>query len=260
MRLISEGIEWLNDTTLNLLFPSPSAALLALTLLSKAGFDPSEGDDPLLERSAHPIPISLLPQAGLEPEDSKAGTELLDSTAGTVGDIRRKGRGGFGGSGLMSDSVSSSSPSNALSIPRVAEGIDPLSRITVRFAVESDKDLRQQAKQSEWYARHGRHAGKEVSGTRREKATPYSRDNRREEVDWDGGDGEEGGRELGRRIARGGRRAGGRKTAEDLDRELEGIRGGADGGQGGRRPRRGREDLDKGKSTNVMRSANRGRS
>lgn len=229
--------------------------------MSKAGFDPSEGDDPLLERAAHSVPLSLLPAAELDPEDSKAGEELLGGEHGVGADgIRRKGRGGTGGSGLFSDALdeqlaSGSTPSEQLNL---AEGVDPNARITIRFAMEGDNELRREAKQSEWYARHGRRAGKEVASTTR--ASPYAR---REQVSWSGGGHEDGagqGRELGRRIGRGRARAGARregdqgrgKTAADLDRELDGIRSGTgehgdfESGRNARRPRRGREDLDKG--------------
>jgi hypothetical protein len=259
------GIEWLNDTSLHLLFPSPSASLLALTILSKAGFDPAEGDDPLLERSAHAFPPSLFAQVIAENMPSKAGEELLGESTETDG-VKRRGRGGFR-SGTAMDSLAESSAS----APEPAEmtfldGVDPHARVTVRFAVEGDKQLRQDAKSSEWYKRHGRRAGKEVAETKRN--SPYARSWRDEEQEvtgWNGG-GEGGeGRDLARRLGRNGGQRGrggrvasrGAATAEDLDAELAQIRGGDEGGsrrsgggrgkgRGERRPPRGKADLDKG--------------
>ena len=259
------GIEWLNDTTLHLLFPTPSASLLALTLLSKAGFDPTEGDDPLLERSAHTIPVHLLPQAEPDPADSKAGTELLSNTEAEDSSApRRRGRGTFASErsselpALVSDEMKDEW--------NLAPGIDPNARITVRFAIESDSDLRREAKMSEWYQRHGRGAGKETTAARRAVG-------REEELPtWRGRDSGEG-REFAKRISRErtdpysrpGGRGRGKKTAEDLDRELEGLarrRTGEDGDDAmeldedapreGRRRRpehKGREDLDAGELT-----------
>jgi hypothetical protein len=258
LSLLTVGIEWLNDTTLLLLFPSASASLLALTLLSKAGFDPAEGDDPLFERSAHPIPIALLAHIDIKPVESKAGEELLGvKTEHNAEGVQRKGRGGFQ-SGIMADVVEAATPTWELE-----EGVDPNARVTVRFAVQGDKDVRQAAKDSEWYARHGRKAGKEQSTTSR-RPGPYNRPAYEdEEAGWVGEGGE--GRDLGRRIGRGGRRAGrdgGRatQTLDDLDRELEGLKGGDSGRRrgGGRsrgvkgegRPTRDKDDLDKGTSIN----------
>ena len=88
------SIEWLNGTTLLLLFPTHSSALTGHTLVSKAGFDPSEGDDPLSELLPISVAFSLLPMAKTEPEpvDSLAGSELIPNEA-----IKRKGRGNFVG-------------------------------------------------------------------------------------------------------------------------------------------------------------------
>ena len=260
--LIRAGIEWLNDTTLHLLFPSPSAALLGLTLLSKAGFDPSEGDDPLLERAAHSVPISLLPMAEPEPVDSLEGTELItDESAGDGGAIKRKGRGRFGGTGGSNFDLEPLVSPVELGFD-LAPGVDPNARIAVRYGTEGDTGLRKEAKQSEWYQRHGRGAGKERStaprATRREKE---------EAVSWDAMGGEDG-REFAKRIGRErvepyARPRREKTTQGDLDRELEGFavrRAGGDeagdgmdvddGGRsrrGGRdRVGRGKEDLDRG--------------
>ncbi|ORX37432.1 hypothetical protein BD324DRAFT_651025 [Kockovaella imperatae] len=263
------GIEWLNDTTLILLFPTPAAALLALTLLSKAGFDPTEGDDPLLERSAHTVPIHLLPQAELDPTDSKAGTELLASSQPEDSSApRRRGRGTFASSQSGSDRplLASDEMANEWNL---APGVDANARITVRFAVESDSELRREAKMSEWYQRHGRRAGKETAtGARRSMGREDDA-----QLTWQGRDSGEG-REFAKRISRERRdpysrpsgndraRGRGRRTAEDLDKELEGFarrRNGQDGdetmdldadlngsgdGRRQRRDRRGKEDLD----------------
>lgn len=282
------GIEWLNDTTLELLFPTAPAALLGLSVLAKAGFDPGEGDDPLLERAAHTFPLHLLPT------ESKEGVELLAPSSETVeGEVRRKGRGGFA-SGMSADTTSTGngtgngSGRGATAVSgdemrewNLAQGIDPNARVAIRYATEADKQLRQQAKQSEWYRRHGRTAGKERA------AQSAERENRYEDQDsWSfrGREGSEmgGGRDFAKRIGRERRapydRRGGRerKDPSDLDRELDGMvrrraageaedmdmdmdvdadhrrRGGGGGrGRGQRRERRGVEDLDKGESSSV---------
>ena len=263
------GIEWLNDTTLHLLFPTPAAALLALTLLSKAGFDPSEGDDPILERSAHTVPIHLLPRAELDPTDSQAGTELL---AGAAPDAssgpRRRGRGNFAGDSAEKSELPSVAGAVDQDGWRLAEGVDPNARITVRFAIEEDSELRREAKASDWYKRHGRKAGKEIS-------TASRRFGREEAPSWEGRtDSETGeGRAFAKRLGARERmdpyarpRGRGTKTADDLDKELEGFarqRNGDEGDSGvegmqvddemdgnerrrERRPKRGVEDLDTG--------------
>ena len=279
------GIEWLNDTTLELLFSTPAAALLGLSLLSKAGFDPGEGDDPLLERAAHRFPISLLPT------ESKQGVELLSGSGIGEGDgeVKRKGRGGFGGS-MTADATETGGggrngeDAREKEVGNIAQGIDPHARIAIRYATEADKQLRQQAKQSEWYKRHGRAAGKErASETRR-----FDRDDAGGRVSFRDREAAEGGREFAKRIGRGReqRRSGPydrpdrprHRNADDLDRELENMarrrqgedvmdddvdmdappagrrggggrhRGGGGKGNGGRGSR-GVEDLDKGKQS-----------
>lgn len=241
----------------------------------------------MLERSAHSIPISLLPQAPPDPALSKAGEELLSgdkpTEEGSTG-IRKRGRGNFSDTGGRFDLP-------ALAADTVEDfgllpGVDPNARIAVRYATEADSQLRREAKQSEWYQRHGRQAGKERANASR----GFERERERERDDilsWSGrgaGEGKEFARRIGRERAqpyarpsrgddrRGGR--GGRRTADDLDQELERMaqrRHGADGdvmdvdmdvdmerrdhgerrprGGGQRRERRGREDLDKGEST-----------
>lgn len=278
------GIEWLNDTTLELLFSTPAATLLGLSLLSKAGFDPGEGDDPLLERAAHRFPISLLPT------ESKEGVELLSGAggAGADGDIKRKGRGGFTG-GMSADRAAEEAEYDGRDKEKeveewnIAQGIDPHARIAIRYATEADKQLRQQAKQSEWYKRHGRTAGKERASQNRRFGSGNDDGGRISFNDREAADGA-GGREFARRIGREQRRSGPydrpRRNADDLDRELENMarrrkgeavdddvdmdggagtgerrRGGGGGGGrrrgggggGGGRERRGAEDLDKGK-------------
>lgn len=164
----------------------------------------------------------------------------------------------------------------------LAQGIDPNARVAIRYATQADKGLRQQAKQSEWYKRHGRTAGKERAGNARENRYEDGGD-----YSFNGREGDEvgGGREFARRIGRerkgpyDRRPGGGRRDQSDLDRELDGMvrrravgesgegdvdmdvdaggygdrrrhggGGGGGRGRGGqRRERRGVEDLDKGK-------------
>ena len=274
----------MNDETLLLLFRDPPAALLGLSLIAKAGFDPSEGDDPLLERSAHSVPYSLLPQAELDPAESKAGAELLDGSKSEA-PVKRRGRGTFSvdtGGQFDLPALASDQPSDW----NLAPGVDANARIAIRYATESDTKLRTDAKQSEWYKKHGYRAGKETASGRRE----LGRREGDEELSWQGretGDGRKFARRLGRervdpyarpRDRRDGREGRERRTVDDLDQELERIaqrRSGAEAGQsmeidadvemeeqrerrsqrndrggrgqrGERRERRGKEDLDKG--------------
>lgn len=274
------GIEWLNDTTLILLFQSPAAALLGLSMLSKAGFDPTEGDDPLLERSAHGFPISLLPRAEprredrerdrtredreverrreldrqldeemkayrketgqAEPEagpaegESKMAADKLESEE----PVRRRGRGAFtADKGAFDDA-----PAQV----QFAEGVDPYARVTVRYALEGDNSKRKGARDSAWYAKHGRGAGKEVAPRRGYRDEPRSL------ADRVGTRGE--GRDLGRRIrdrpydrdrADRGDRGDRRSRVADLDADLDRMRGGRN-----RRPQSNKDDLDRGEFSN----------
>lgn len=270
------GIEWLNDTTLILLFQTPAAALLGLSLLSKAGFDPTEGDDPLLERSAHGFPISLLPRAEARREDrerdrgsredreAERRRELdrqldeemkayrretgqaepaaeepkmaADKLEAEEEPVRRRGRGAFtADTGAFDD---------APAHPQFAEGVDPYARVTVRYALEGDNAKRKGARDSAWYAKHGRGAGKEVAPRRGYRDEPRSL------ADRVGTRGE--GRDLSRRIrpydrdrerADRGDRGDRRSRVADLDADLDRMRGGRS-----RRPQRNKDDLDRGES------------
>lgn len=159
-------------------------------------------------------------------------------------------------------------------VEEVKDGIDPNARIAIRYATEADKQLRQQAKQSDWYKRNGRTAGKETASQTR--SLPGRGEDR---YTFSGREDSGGGREFGKRIGR--ERRGpydrpARKDQSDLDRELDGMvsrrlgqdggedvdmdqggdefgrerrRGGGGrgrGGRGGRREHRNVEDLDKG--------------
>lgn len=193
--------------------------------------------------------------------------------------VRRKGRGAFREPEVSAHGAFDLAPLAGSRATRFAEGVDPNARVTIRYAMSGDNERRKDAKSSEWYQRHGRGAGKEV-GPRRS----YGRhDDRLELKDRLGGAGE--GRELGRRLGRERRdrrddpyardrperRV--RRTAEDLDAELErmatgraagdedmyrgegeyrdrrerGDRGARDRRERGQpRERRGKDDLDKG--------------
>ena len=211
----------------------------------------------------------------VEPDlaDSLAGSELIpnSSSNGNGQKVSKKGRGTFGGpsrSGAFDLEPLASPSAKRFDL---APDVDPNARIAVRYATEADTELRRQAKQSEWYARHGRRAGKEVA------ATPRTGQRGTDEIlSWDGrGVGE--GREFVKRIGRERRsdpyaRPSARTSERDLDRELEGMarrrendgmeidgdhgegengerQGGRIGGrQRGRgRESRGKDDLDRGK-------------
>ncbi|WVW82483.1 hypothetical protein I302_104494 [Kwoniella bestiolae CBS 10118] len=235
------GIEWLNDTTLHLIFPTAASALIGLTVLSKAGFDPAEGDDPLLERSAHSVPISLLPLAEPEPVPSLEGQELLSGTSIPTQEegIKRKGRGTFGGRSGAFDLEPLVKPDNGLDEIKLADGIDPNARITIRYAIEADSELRKQAKQSQWYRKHGRTAGKETSSSRRNIG--YNEQDEGNGGFSFAGRGSGEGREFAKRLGKGRERRGpygerpdrrrGGRTEEDLDKELENMARRRQGGE-----------------------------
>lgn len=161
---MAAGIEWLNDTTLLLIFSTSADALLGLSMLAAGGFDPEEGDDPLLPRAAHAIPLHLLPAASPPLPGAADTTEPSDpeqpgpSSAPTDPDaeaVVRRGRGTFA-SGLLS--ADHDAPLDSI---RLKEGVDPNAPVEIRYAVGADKARRAKAEQSEWYRSHGRHAGKE---------------------------------------------------------------------------------------------------
>ena len=213
-----------------------------------------------------------------DPVDSLDGQELLGGGTRNGGAPTRKGRGAFAtASGVLaSDSVLRDQPSNngladlePLSTGetgfQLANGVDPNARIAIRYAVESDSDLRKEAKQSEWYKRHGRQAGKETTTAPRNLR--YEPDEQPSLLGRTAGEGKDFASRLGRRqepYNRSARRP--RRTQEELDRELEKmVERRVNGDDEGvnlegdvemhsassrdsrrRRPQKGAEDLDRG--------------
>jgi len=263
-------------------------------MLAKAGFDPTEGDDPLLERAAHGIPASLLPQVDPKEEEKKQKkekkdgdededmeTEEAETPAPAADDgIRRRGRGTFSEGPISSREPAGSAHGafdlEPLAVPTIVhpEGVDPNARVTVRYATEADHAQRRGARDSEWYARHGRGAGKEVARRAYSSATGmYGREilDLKDRVGTSG-EGRDFSRRIGRERANPYSRAPGsaRRTANDLDAELDRMAaaratgedefeyngtfeeqrsgnwpGRRRGGRGGRRERNNREDLDR---------------
>ncbi|KAL1405014.1 hypothetical protein Q8F55_008637 [Vanrija albida] len=236
------GIEWLNDSTLVLLFHTPAAALLGLSALSKAGFDPTEGDDPLLERAAFQFPTSLLPRAEApKPKElDYEGGETLnygddddapkEPAAETDPDAPvKRGRGGFSAGREPAGTAHGRFDLAPLAKPAAvefAEGVDPHARVTVRYATTADAKQRKEAGQSEWYKRHGRGAGKEVASSRRGYGRDeYERGGRLSDRIGTAGEGRDFARRIGRErererpYDRPARR--GRAREDDLDAELE---------------------------------------
>lgn len=257
-------------------------------MLAKAGFDPTEGDDPLMERASHPFPAELLPRADPEPSYRSREARVDSHQSQEDDDVPRvRGRGAV-----------RATESGQYDLPRLdptaheekfATGIDPNARVTVRYAVESDNERRRDASESKWYEKHGRRAGKE-------KGRPIEvryRGERKEPINLrDGGwnsNPEGGGLDFARRIGR--ERRGPydrppprrRANAEDLDAELERLAEGRANGdefdvrrdrsrsprRGGRGRRDGRdgrdgrgrarqEDLDKGESGHRIANARTG--
>lgn len=232
------GIEWINDTTLHILFPSPRLAILALALLAKTGFalpSPHEqetyeqGDDPFQERSAHPFPLSLLPRKPVAPPAEEGGE--IETEA-----ITKRGRGQFtlpNRPGNDNDDL----------LETIEDGINPLARIALRLALVDDMTVRQGGKESTWYKKHGFQAGKETLGGGVARRPFAARDRAERGARWEKGslfgsvgEGEGAGEELAKRLGRerrkpydrptGSGRERGLVTQEELDRELESLRSG----------------------------------
>jgi hypothetical protein len=292
------GIEWLNDATLILLFPTPAAALLSLSMLAKAGFDPTEGDDPLMERAAHGFPAALLPRRSPTPEPDRrqadldaeleglaAARDAVDEEGGSRSpEPVRTGRGAFRARGSANGAFDLA-PLAGTKTERFADGVDPHARVTVRYATADDTKHKRGAGESSWYAKHGRAAGKETAarrsgggrweepldlkdrvGTRGEGRDFARRIGQRDErelrergprrarvedldadLDWMARrrDGEEEGRDYGRRYDRRDRREGSDPRRERRER----------GERAPRRPRANQDDLDRGESANRLESA-----
>ncbi|WVQ76998.1 hypothetical protein IAR50_006677 [Cryptococcus sp. DSM 104548] len=217
------GIEWLNDTSLHVLFPTSAEALLALSLLSKTGFDPLDGDDPLTERSAHSFPIHLLPLASPKPIEARS----IPTASSEDGGVTRRGRGMFAGDGEQAASDISL---------ELAPGVNPLARIGIRIAFQQDAELKGRRSTSQWYATYGQDAGKETVSQPRRVGRGRASD-----LKWEKEPLEGGGDDLLRRVGRerkpydrpeprGDRRGRGRPpTQDDLDRQLEDLRSGGGG-------------------------------
>ncbi|GHJ87928.1 hypothetical protein NliqN6_4330 [Naganishia liquefaciens] len=230
------GVEWISDNRLVLVFQDAREANVAISLLAKTGFDPYEpnNDDPLELRAAKAVPRRLLPL----PENEKAskGNSRIDPTD------------------LLFNPQRDLVPVKKTDDEDLPEGLREGARLDIRYAMESDVKARTAAKDSEWYKKHGRTAGKGVnalsgsrhgpgaSGRRRRSASPGSRYN-------DRGD------------ERGATRSS-RRTQEYLDAELDAMRdgkyvapehrtkdderrqGGRGDGRRGRREQRTQADLD----------------
>lgn len=217
--------------------------------------------------------MSLLTHVDPQLVRSQAGEELLNliPESEPIDGVRRRGRGGFR-TGILADIIDPNAGVSRSTDMALPDELDLHARVTVRFAVEDDVEIRQKASQSEWYARNGRKAGKERLEDKR--FNPYDRPNKGV---WEGSEDAAGytaeggeGRDLSRRIGRGrgdrrgrGRAEGadrGTRAVNDLDRELERIQGGAEptsrsrrgdraggGTEGkGKRGKTTQEDLDKG--------------
>lgn len=243
--LYPTGIEWIDDTTLHILFPSPQLSVLALALLSKTGFaldneHEDQADDPLQERSAHPFPLSLLPRKPARLLEQPIETSLAPEQETDT--VTKRGRGQF----ASSPSLRSSYANDATlfeSIP-LEDGVNPLARIALRLALVDDMTVRQRGKESEWYKKHGFEAGKERigGGAVRRPFSKTSRRERGERSEWATGDAQAGGEELAKRLGRERKpydrparstagagssgRSRGMVTQEELDRELESLRSG----------------------------------
>jgi hypothetical protein len=237
------GVEWISDNRLVLVFHDAREAYVAMSLLAKTGFDPYplNNDDPLELRAAKPVPRRLLPLPGSE--DGGAPNE--------------KGSSGLDPSDLLFNPKRDLVPVKKVEDEDLPEGLREGARLDIRYAVESDVKARTAAKDSEWYRKHGRTAGKGVDALSSSRHGPGSNGRRRRSASPTS-------RHGGRDDPRGGTR-GSRLTQEDLDAELDAMRDGSDvaprrrenetgrrqgGGRDGRREKkeqRTQADLDAGK-------------
>jgi hypothetical protein len=100
------------------------------------------------------------------------------------------------------------------------EGLREGARLDIRYAMESDVKARTAAKDSQWYKKHGRAAGKGVNAAREQRHTPYGR-RRSASPGSRNGNGQSSDRRergsTGRRPVR---------TQNDLDAELDAMRSG----------------------------------
>lgn len=235
MPLWPTGVEWISDNRLVLVFHDAREAKVAISLLAKTGFDPYEpnNDDPLELRAAKPVPRRLLPL----PENETGG-------GADEGEKKHRGRAGLDPTDLLFNPKRDLVPVKKVEDEDLPVGLREGARLDIRYTMESDVKARTAAKDSEWYKKHGRTAGKGIgnglSGSRhagrRRSASPGAR-------------GEQGTR---------------RPRVEDLDAELDAMRSGTyteergrdvrgDGGRGRRgerreqREQRTQADLDAGK-------------
>lgn len=232
-----------------LVFHDGREAKVAISLLAKTGFDPYEpnNDDPLELRAAKPVPRRLLPL----PEN--------ETGAADEGGKRHKGRSGLDPTDLLFNPKRDLVPVKKTEDEDLPVGLREGARLDIRYAMESDVKARTAAKDSEWYKKHGRTAGKGINPLSGSRHAPR----RRRSASPGAGAGE------------GTRRP--RRTQEDLDAELDAMRSGTfaedrgtdAGNDEGRRRRGGRKeqreqreqrtqaDLDAGKCNNRSHASGR---
>lgn len=173
-------------------------------------------DDPLELRSAQPLP-----------------TELRESIIAALDEKERArlDRNGDDGRLKMQDGLVVAKGLDGRDEADLPEGLRPGARLDIRYAMEADVKARTKASESQWYAKHGRGAGKErvplLTDKRKYGRYADTPDPQDEERDQRRGGGN--GQARRRRSASPGRRdnrRGGRPTAEDLDKELDTFRSG----------------------------------
>jgi len=124
------------------------------------------------------------------------------------------------------------------------EGLRPGARLDIRYAMEADVKARTKASESQWYAKHGRGAGKERVPLLTDRSK-YGRYAEASESPSEGRDryssGNSGRRRRSASPGRRDQRRGGRPTAEDLDKELEMFRSGDAVDSGRDTPQSGRD-------------------
>ena len=227
-----------------LVFHDAREAKVAISLLAKTGFDPYEpnNDDPLELRAAKAVPRRLLPLP--ENEEALPKSFRLEPTD------------------LLFNPKRDLVPVKKTNDEDLPEGLREGARLDIRYAMESDVKARTAAKDSEWYKKHGRTAGKGVNALSGSRHGPGSSGRRRRSAS-------PGSRHGDRDDGRGGTRRP-RRTQVDLDAELDAMRDGTyvapeqrtddhgrrqgerGDGRRGRREQRTQADLDAGEYTSLL--------
>ncbi|KAJ9121589.1 hypothetical protein QFC22_002208 [Naganishia vaughanmartiniae] len=189
-------------------------AKIAISLLAKTGFDPypPNRDDPLDLRAAKPVPRRLLPLPEAEVVSDPANSDEKKT--------RPAKSTGLDPTDLLFDRKRDLVPVKKTNDEDLPEGLREGARLDIRYAMESDVKARTAAKDSQWYKKHGRAAGKGANAAREQRHSPHGR--RRSASP--GSRNNNG--QSGDRRERGGSGRRPVRTQNDLDAELDAMRSG----------------------------------